>query len=81
MNWNASTAENLRRVFTEGFAARDVAEPLVSFDAATATSEVLALMDRRDFDVVGVRSEGLVVGYVARGDLRRACSACRVPDL
>lgn len=78
MNWNASTAENLRRVFTEGFAARDVAEPLVSFDAATATSEVLALMDRRDFDVVAVRSEGLVAGYVARDDLCGATCGERV---
>ena len=43
MNWNASTIESLRRVFTEGFAARDIAEPLVSFDATTATSEVLEL--------------------------------------
>jgi hypothetical protein len=36
MNWNASTIENLRRVFTDGFVARDIAEPLVSFDASTA---------------------------------------------
>ena len=69
MNWNASTIESLRRVFTEGFAARDIAEPLVSFDAATATSTVLELMNCRNFDVVGVRQEGVVVGYVQRDDL------------
>ena len=57
MNWNASTIESLRRVFTEGFAARDIAEPLVSFDACTAVSEVVELMDKRTFDVVGVRRE------------------------
>ena len=55
MNWNASTIDNLRRHFTEGFAARDIAEPLVSFDACTAVSEVMELMDKRTFDVVGVR--------------------------
>jgi hypothetical protein len=69
MNWNASTLENLRRVFTEGFTARDIAEPLVSFDAATASAEVTELMDRRNFDVVGIRKEGVVVGYVERDDL------------
>jgi hypothetical protein len=72
MNWNASTIENLRRVFTEGFVARDIAEPLVSFDAASATADVLAVMDRRDFDAVGVRKEGVVVGYVERADLQGA---------
>ena len=40
MNWNASTIESLRRVFTEGFAARDIAEPLVSFDAGHGGTEV-----------------------------------------
>ncbi len=28
MNWNTSTIENLRRVFTDGFDARDIAEPV-----------------------------------------------------
>ena len=69
MNWNASTIENLRRVFADGFVARDIAEPLVSFDASTAVSEVAELMERRNFDVVGVRKEGVVVGYVQRADL------------
>jgi hypothetical protein len=69
MNWNASTLESSRRVFAEGFAARDIAEPLVSFDAATATSDVLELMACRNFDVVGVRRDGIVVGYVERADL------------
>ena len=69
MNWNASTIENLRRVFTEGFAARDIAEPLISFDACTAVSEVIELMDKRIFDVVGIRREGVVVGYAEREHL------------
>ena len=66
MNWNASTIANLRRVFTEGFTARDIAEPLISFDATTAVSEVLGLMNQRNFDVVGVRKDGVVTGYVER---------------
>jgi len=78
MNWNTSTIENLRRVFTEGFAVRDIAEPLVSFDAATATSEALALMECRNFDVVGVRKDGIVVGYAERDDLCGATCGERV---
>ncbi|MFZ1934884.1 MAG: hypothetical protein WCB27_02385 [Thermoguttaceae bacterium] len=69
MNWNSSTLESLRRVFTEGFVARDIAEPLVSFDASIAAAEVLALVENRNFDVVGVRKEGTVIGYVERTDL------------
>jgi hypothetical protein len=69
MNWNASTIESLRRVFTEGFVARDIAEPLVSFDASTAAAEVAKLMEKRNFDVVGIRQDGVVAGYVERSDL------------
>jgi hypothetical protein len=52
MKRNASTNENLRWVFTEGFAARDVAEPLASFDASTSVAEGLSLMKSEDFDVM-----------------------------
>ncbi len=72
MNWKASTIENLRRVFTDGFVARDIAEPLISFDASTAVSEAVGLMDGRNLDVVGVRKEGVVVGYVERAGLSGA---------
>ena len=66
MNWNASSIENLRRLFAEGFSARDIAEPLVSFDGSTSTAETLKLMTDQDFDVVGLRQQGLVVGYLER---------------
>ena len=69
MTWTSSSIENLRRVFRESFTARDIAEPLLSFDASTSAIEVLRVMERRDFDVVGVRQEGCVVGYAERTDL------------
>jgi len=59
----------LGRVFLQGFSAMDLAEPLVSFDAQADARSVRAFMDERDFDVVGVREEGLVTGYVRRSDL------------
>jgi len=51
----------------------DLAEPLVSFDAEADARAVRTLMDERGFDLVGVREEGLVSGYVRREDLVTGC--------
>jgi hypothetical protein len=56
----------VKRLFAETFAARDVAEPLASFDESAPAREVRACLQARDFDVAGVRSDGHVVGYVER---------------
>jgi len=69
MSSSATSMENLRRLFTAGFIARDIAEPLVSFDASTPATEARSVMEHRDFDVVGVRQRGLVVGYLQRESL------------
>ena len=69
MHWNASTLDSLRRLFAEGFTVRDIAEPMLSFDASTDADDALRLMNQRNFDVVGIRREGAVIGYVERGDL------------
>jgi hypothetical protein len=58
--------DRIRRIFTETFTARDLAEPLASFDANAACADVRSFMEARDFDVVGIRCEGKVVGYVER---------------
>jgi hypothetical protein len=81
MNWNASTIETLRRLFTEGFVARDIAEPLVSFDASAPASEVSAFMSTRNFDVVGVRSEGVVVGFVEQSGLGGATCGAQIRSI
>lgn len=60
----SNTAENLRRVFYDSFAARDLAEPLASFDYTTATAEVKAFMIARPLVVVGIRREGVVYGVL-----------------
>lgn len=60
----------VRRIFTETFKARDVAEPLASFDADADADAVRAFMAARDFDIVGVRDGGLVVGFVERSALQ-----------
>jgi hypothetical protein len=69
MPLTSATEQSLRRVFLEGFAARDIAEPLASFDATTDIQPVREFMVRRPLSVVGVRRDGLVTGYVQQGNL------------
>ncbi|NQU23285.1 MAG: hypothetical protein HQ567_18555 [Candidatus Nealsonbacteria bacterium] len=69
MSENATARDHLKRIFTENFSVADVAEPLVSFDAATGVADVRQLMDERGYEVVGVREQGLVTGYVNKEEL------------
>lgn len=64
---------SLRRLFAEGFSVRDIAEPLVSFDASTCAEEVGRVLAERQFDVAGVRRRGLVTGFVRREELAQGC--------
>jgi hypothetical protein len=58
-----------RRMFSESFTARDIAEPLLSFDMDTPCKAVKKHMKRQHQDMVGIRSGGTVVGYVRKVDL------------
>ena len=69
MPWRDTQSSRLRRLFLEGFSAMDIAEPLVSFDAITDAGSVREYMAEKNFDLVGVRQDGLVEGYVRREDL------------
>jgi len=70
----------VRRIFTETFTARDVAEPLVSFDAEVASADVRGFMSDKSFDVVGIRGEGQVVGFVQKSSLGNdTCGQFRRP--
>ncbi|HYV39396.1 MAG TPA: hypothetical protein VE988_27150 [Gemmataceae bacterium] len=62
--------EAVKQIFTATFTARDVAEPLASFDSSTAAAEVKELMDANDFDIVGVRKDGQVAGFLERAALQ-----------
>jgi len=44
----------------------DVAEPLVSFDAEADAPTVQRFLIEKDFDLVGLRRDGLVCGYARR---------------
>lgn len=64
-----SSLSDLRLIFEQTVSIRYLAEPFVSFDESRPASEVCRFMDKRNFDVVGVRRNGLVAGYVNRVDL------------
>jgi hypothetical protein len=51
----------VKRVFMESFTARDIAEPLASFDADTPLAHVRDFMQNRDFDLVGIRTPGRAI--------------------
>ena len=69
MPWRDTQSSRLRRLFLEGFSAMDVAEPLVSFDESAEAEDVRKFMQERAYDLVGVRQNGLVEGYVRRENL------------
>ena len=56
-------------LFAKVFAARDIAEPLGSFDDDTPAAKAGAVMRERGWPVAGVRSAGLVDGYLRVEDL------------
>lgn len=65
-----SSLRDLRQVFDRSVSVRYIAEPFVSFDAQRHASDIWDFMEGKDFDVVGVRQNGAVAGYVERADLR-----------
>ncbi len=61
----------VQRLFSEAFTAKDIAEPLPSFDGDREAKEVQLLMQEASIGVAGIRDQGVVVGYARREDLRK----------
>lgn len=59
-----SQNQNIRRVFEEGFCARDIARSLRSFDAETPLDRASLAMKRHNLTVAAVRTDGHVSGYI-----------------
>ena len=57
------------RLFTEAFTARDIADPLRSFDDRQSSDAVARILREHGQDVAGVRRDGLSVGYLRQDDL------------
>ena len=75
-----SSSSDLRRLFEQAITIREIAEPLVSFDSDRDAEAIRVFMDARNFDVVGLREGGRVVGYVRRKDLKQGpVQGCLTP--
>ncbi len=73
-----SSLPDLRQVFERSVSSRYIAESFISFDAQRHAPEILAFMEGKDFDIVGVRQNGAVEGYVRRADRERKASHSRL---
>lgn len=64
-----STSQNLRDLFEQTITVRFIAEPLRSFDVNSEASKIKSFMEQRDYDVIGIRRNGLMIGYIAKEEL------------
>ncbi len=64
-----SSIKDLRELFERSITVKDIAEPLASFDVNCPAPFVRQFMDKKKYDVIGVRRDGLVVGYARKNDL------------
>ena len=65
--WGLDPA-NFKRVFNDLFSAKDIAEPLLSFDAEKKCSEISESLDVFEQGVASVRIHGKVQGYLLKED-------------
>jgi len=61
--------QHFKRMFMEIFAARDIAEGLLSFDSGYDCADVVSVLKRKRKDVAGVRVNGMVQGYLRLSDI------------
>lgn len=64
-----SGSENSLNLFLNGFAARDLAESLLSFDGAAPLPVIREAMEARQLDVIGIRRAGVIAGWLTRDDV------------
>jgi hypothetical protein len=55
---------SMHNILTQTITVGDIAESLVSLDGCSTRDEFRSLASARDFDVLGARAQGLVMGYV-----------------
>jgi hypothetical protein len=60
----------MREVFDETISFRYLASTLASYDAERTAFKIRAWMIKKDYDVIGVRRDGVVVGYAMQPPLR-----------
>jgi hypothetical protein len=69
--------QRLVHVFTHAFAAKDIAEPLLSLDIDKPMSEAHHIMESHSISLIGLRDKGEISGYIRRTDLSPGAGVCR----
>jgi len=64
-----SSIEDLREIFEKGIKARHIAESFCSFDESAIAKDIKKILDEKDFDIIGIRTNGEINGYAYRKDL------------
>lgn len=70
-----SSHSTIKRFFKSGFTAKNIAEPLLSLDCDKPSAYVREFMQERDLDLIGIRRDGEMWGYVKDDDLKNG--VCR----
>jgi hypothetical protein len=65
-----SSLQDLRELYENSIPVKYISEPLASFDYHNVVEPVYQFMELEDYDVIGVRKDGLVCGYAERSNLR-----------
>ena len=75
-----TSLQEMREIFDRSINLRDIAEPLASFDSIQQASQIREYLERRDFDVVGVREDGVIKGFAKKEDLTSGLMADHVVE-
>ncbi len=70
MKYLKSTSEELKQLFDQQITAKHIAESFKSFDDKADADEVREFMEEMEFDVIGVRKNGEITGYVLQKELK-----------
>jgi hypothetical protein len=63
----------MKKLFTEGFIAVDIAEPLMVFDNGKKVEDVTSIISANELEVVGINVDGLVAGFALCQGLASGC--------
>ncbi|WP_455212646.1 HD domain-containing protein [Kaarinaea lacus] len=69
---------HFRRAFTELFTAKDLAQPLLSFDADKECHDAYAALSSHQREVASIRIQGAVQGYILKADTTKIMSCAEV---
>lgn len=66
------------RMFTEAFTAREIAQPLRSFDLERSAEDIAEVVARCGLEVVGLRQDGVCAGYLRPGTEQTSTTAAQM---